>query len=193
MLYVDMGRLDDALDIYEKSNAIFSSLKIIRGEALIKLEKGKILYLRDDYAKADVELAGATEVLEQIGDLPYYAQSMILHSKIKRQLGDLENALIFIKKALDTANTINSSDLINESLAEKEIIHMHKSENSDALLALSVKKDAGFNEDIIAYIHFYLWKYAQIESSKISALKLYKDLYDKFPKYSYKLNIDKLS
>ena len=153
----------------------------------------KILYLRDDYEKADIELVGATEVLEQIGDLPYYAQSMILHSKIKRQLGDFDNALTFIQKALDTANKINSSDLTNEALAEKEIIHMYKSKNSDALLALSVKKDAGFNEDIIACIHFYLWEYAQIESSKTNALKLYKNLYDKFPKYSYKLIIDKLS
>ena len=70
---------------------------------------------------------------------------------------------------------------------------MHKSKNSDALLALSVKKDTGFNDELYAYMHYNLWFYAQIESSKTIALKLYENLYDKFPKYSYKLNIDKLS
>jgi len=193
MLYFDMGRLDDALKIYEKSRNIFTDLNIIRGEALVDLEKAKILLLKGDYKEADQQLTLASEVFEKIGDLPFYAQSMMLHSKVKRHLKDFKSAGVFIEKAIDVSQRINSENLINESLVQKEIITMYKTKNSDSLLAFSVKKDRDINAELLAYIHFNLWEFANIESSKISALKLYENLYNNTPKYSYKLNIDKLS
>jgi predicted ATPase len=193
ILYVAIGEFNKALIQYNKSQEIFSSLDNIRGESLVSFEKSKILYYQKKYAESHEQISKSFKIFKQIGDLPNYSKSLILSSKIKREMKDLDSALIDINKGYDAACKINSDDLINESSIEKEIIEMYRSGDSDKILALTVSKDSDFSETNIAYIHFNLWKYANIESSKSIALKLYKHLYKNSPTYLYKNYIDLLS
>ena len=56
---------------------------------------------------------------------------------------------------------------------------MYKNNNSDTLLSYTVNKNLDLSEEVLAYIHFNLFMYAKIDSSKVIALKLYKHLYKK--------------
>ena len=193
MLYYDMGKLDDALDIYSKSRVIFSDMKIIRGEALVDFEKSKILFSKNECKEADHNLQSASEVFKKIGDLPYLSQSLILHSKVKRSLQDFESSMQIAKEAIEISGKINSEEFIHYSQIEKEITSMHINKSSDSLLSFSLANDSKLNDECQAYIHFNLWEYAKLEKSKAIALNLYQKLYKKFPKYSYKIYIDKLT
>ena len=54
-------------------------------------------------------------------------------------------------------------------------------------------EDKDISNEHKAYIHFNLWEYAKIDTSRSIALKLYENLYEKFPKHIYKICIDRLS
>ena len=193
MLYFDMGKLDEALDIYIKSRSIFSDLNIVRGEALVDFEKSKILCIKDDYKTADKNLENAIKVFKKIGDLPFYTQSLVLYSKVKRALNDYENAIKLIDESIKIASQINSEEFINNSQIEKEIISMYVDKDFESLLSFLVANESKLNDEYLAYINYHLWKYTKSEKFKNVSLILYQKLYKKLPRFLYKDYIDKLS
>ena len=160
------------------------------GDHIFNIQRGL-----NEALKLETELSSLSpeEVFKKIGDLPYLSQSLILHSKVKRSLQDFESSMDIAREAIEISTKINSEEFIHHSQIEKEITSMYISKSSDSLLSFSLIHDNKLNDESLAYIHFNLWKYAKLKKSKAIALNLYQKLYKRFPKYSYKIYIDKLT
>ena len=125
--------------------------------------------------------------------MPNFAKSLIQFSKINRKLNKIEEASNYIQKAYDVSLKINLNHYVNESSVEQKIINMYKEKNSKDLLQLVNTASSKLGNELVAYIHYNLWEYDKLESSKKLALDLYTDLYKKYPKKIYKDYIDNLS
>ena len=193
MLLFDMGKLDDAFDEYKKSYEIFSVLNNVRGKALINFEKAKILFYKNNFKESEKEIIKSCNILESIGDLPNYAKSLIQFSKINRKLNKIEEASKYIQKAYNVSLKINLNHYVNESNVEQKIINMYKENNSKDLLQLVDTASSKLGNELVAYIHYNLWEYNKLESSKKLAFDLYTNLYKKSPKKIYKDYIGNLS
>ena len=190
ILYTDMGKLDDALNHFDESYKIFDQLNNIRGKALINYELSKIYILQEEYQKSIEKLDEGAEILKNIGDLPYYVNSLLLLVKSHRLNNNIDKCKESLKNILKNFEMIKSESMILEIKIEQNILEMYSNKNYDFNKFI---KEYKLNEEQNAYFHFNVWKYKNNKNSKDFANKTYTNLRKMTPKHIYSYFLDKLN
>ena len=109
MILYDYGRVQEAVDQYEKALRAFDDSGDSRGTALALINLGRVQRVTNDYERALDYLGQARQTFEHLGDKDYLITVLNELGCTYRQEGDLEKSLEFLGKSLQYSQELGKS------------------------------------------------------------------------------------
>jgi len=186
ILYNDKGDYDNAMKYYEEQKQICLEIGDKSGYSMAVGNMGNVYIGKCDYDNAIKSYEKAMQVCRELGNKYYLCG--YLNSKAKllfHIMNRIDESKFLNDETLKIAIEIGRQDMIFEATVLKHKID----KNADALLGmLSESKD----DEQIATIHYELWKMTSKKEHSEKAIELYKQLYEKTPKYEFKKRIEEM-
>ncbi|QSE98789.1 tetratricopeptide repeat-containing sensor histidine kinase [Fulvivirga lutea] len=130
-VYKHSGRLEMALDLYEKARLIFKETANYESEAFVMHNIGVTYSIKEDYPTAMGYLFKALDMKDSLGGV---AISSTLNSigEVYRKRRDDDKALEYYFRALEEGNKTQNKDHISQALNNIEIIYRQKGDYEKA-------------------------------------------------------------
>ena len=189
---IEMGDFDEAFSNLNKAHEIFDKIDDNRMCAMVNSYIVAMYLYKKEYLNAIEYVNKSISVFIDIQDIPSLTKNLIYKAKALFLLDKFDESVKEINSAAKYAKEINDK----KSILKLEILNIkieyrkNNESNKQALDHISVLllkyKDAAD----LADIHYLKYLSDQTYKSKQRALQLYKDLYNKIPRYKY---IDKIN
>ncbi len=187
------GEFDLAKDYLEKAIQLSQELNYQKGIAKSANNLGDIYTFRGDYDKAIFHYDQAIEIARRISNQLVLGFSLVEKSEVYEKMGLPEEALKIQDEANAIAEALGNPDLLFQSILLKARLKNHFEETSAARAILLPMLYEDIEVDHRADIYFELFRMnPEIEEYRDTALKLYQQLYQNTPKYSFQVKIDLL-
>ncbi len=203
IVFSDRGVYDRTLECYQKQLSIAEELGDKSGISITVGNMGEVFFLRGFYSKALEYLEQALDLaieLKQKADILWFsiAKTRVLYKQTR-----FVEALDICQECLRLAEEIEDGENIFQSKLLLQKIHFSLAENEpDRKKAIDELKSMfpeTKNDENHADLHYELWRmHKQLSNNKDSdshrdeAVRLYKTIYTKKPKYEFKKRIEEL-
>ena len=201
--YYYQGNYSEAMSCYKKSLKIKEELSDKRGLFRIIGNMGMVLYEQENYERALECLEQAIGIAHELNhkiDLPSF---LLTKARILLKHNHLEDAQSMCQECLTSAKDIKDSDSIFESelllykvLFTKGETDVERNNVIEKITDMLAKTE---NKEHQATLHYELWQMhnqlgntQEADSHRKEALKLYKALFAKKPKYEFKKRLEEL-
>ncbi len=205
MVYEAQGDIQKAMSCYERYLAFAREAELRRDISVALGYMGRCNYALRDLGKAEECLAQAVAMSKEL-NLKYFLKGQLYTlAEVYVALEKFAEAGTLISEAMSVANEIKDHvDIFKFKLLATKIETI-SSGRSDALFPLLAMLDEATDDEHKAFIHYEIWscleRFKNLQDSarvnpeehRLAALELLTKLYQKIPKYSYRIRMAEMA
>ncbi len=187
------GKFDEAMKYYEKSKALYTELGTKKMYSLTVGNMGNVYYAQKDYNKALEHYDEAIEIGRELDIKFYLCAYLRWKAELLFDTEEFEPAKKLNDEALALSIEVEDpNDIFRAKILQAKLVA--KLENKDSARESLFKLLEEYKDDFkkTARIHYEIWLLLASEENRKKALEMYNEIYQKTPKYDFKVYIDNM-